>query len=312
MRVILVPDSTGSRHNTSFNDRQVKFLGLLVLIVAPVIVSALAFWAGSEYASQSRPKEQWTELAQLKEVIKAQRNAIVDIRKSSENHLSALGLRLGLAQAEVTRINALGKRLTSIAGLEKGEFDFNHLPGVGGPHPRATVDELEYRKLVESLNDLSSQVEKKHNDLVVLEAMLMDRDLYKAQYPVGWPLEGGWISSNYGYRRDPFSGRRAHHKGVDIATKAGAPIKAVAAGIIIHADFKAGFGLMVAINHGNGYTTRYAHALSTLVKVGDKVEKGQYIAVVGSSGRSTGPHVHFEVLDNGRNVNPGRYLRAAR
>lgn len=312
MRVILIPNSTSGRHNTSFSDTQVKLLGLFVLIIVPLVVSALGFWIGSKYTAQSRPKEQWVEFSQLRDLVKAQRQAIADIKNNSENHLHALGLRLGLVQAEVTRINALGKRLTTIAGLDKGEFNFKQAPGLGGPHPRTVVDEHEYRNLVDSLNHLSIQVEEKYADLMVLEAMLMDRDLYKAQYPVGWPLKGGWISSNYGYRRDPFNGRRAFHKGVDIATKPGAPIKAIAAGIVIHADFKAGFGLMVAINHGNGYITRYAHALSTLVKVGEKVDKGQYIAVVGSTGRSTGPHVHFEVLDNGRNLNPRRFLRAAR
>ena len=146
--------------------------------------------------------------------------------------------------------------------------------------------------------------------MIVLESLLGDRALHAKQHPRGWPLQGGYVSSGFGYRNDPFSGRRAFHQGVDIAGKPGTPIKAVADGVVTYADVKAGYGLMVEINHGNGYITRYAHTLAKLVDVGERISKGEFIAVIGSSGRSTGTHLHFEVLHDGRTINPRSFLRA--
>ncbi len=146
----------------------------------------------------------------------------------------------------------------------------------------------------------------------MLEALIADQELDEEQHPSGWPSSGGWISSRYGYRRDPFTGRRAFHSGVDIANKPGSPIKAVADGVVTRAGREGAYGLMVEVNHGNGYHTRYAHASKILVDVGSRVSKGDRIAVVGSTGRSTGTHVHFEVFKDDKAVNPRKFLRAAR
>jgi murein DD-endopeptidase MepM/ murein hydrolase activator NlpD len=139
----------------------------------------------------------------------------------------------------------------------------------------------------------------------------MDRDLQSKQYPKGRPVQDGWISSGFGYRNDPFNGKRAFHSGVDIAAKSGAPIKVVAAGVVTTSKVEPGYGVTVEVNHGKGYSTRYAHVLESKVKAGERVERGDVIATVGSTGRSTGAHLHFEVLRNGESVNPRKYLRAS-
>jgi murein DD-endopeptidase MepM/ murein hydrolase activator NlpD len=126
--------------------------------------------------------------------------------------------------------------------------------------------------------------------------------------PSGRPVREGYISSYFGERMDPFNGEEAMHKGVDFATDAGADVLAVASGIVTWSGPREGYGNLVEINHGNGYTTRYAHNAQTLVSVGDTVERGQAVAVVGSTGRSTGPHVHFEVLRDGTQINPMAFV----
>jgi murein DD-endopeptidase MepM/ murein hydrolase activator NlpD len=146
----------------------------------------------------------------------------------------------------------------------------------------------------------------------VLEDLLLVSRLQRQVKPSGWPVERGWISSAFGMRTDPFTGRRAMHTGTDFAGRAGADVLSVAAGIVTEAGPRFGYGMVVEINHGNGYVTRYGHNARVLVKPGDKVNKGQRIALIGSTGRSTGPHVHFEVLFNDKVVNPTEYIEASR
>jgi len=146
----------------------------------------------------------------------------------------------------------------------------------------------------------------------VLETLMMNRNLQAEVMPAGRPITRGWLSSYFGIRTDPFNGRRVHHKGVDFAGKMGSDVVSVAAGVVTYSGKRSGYGNLVEINHGNGYSTRYGHSSELLVKVGDTVKKGQKVAKMGTSGRSTGPHVHFEVLLNGRAVNPKKYIHASR
>jgi murein DD-endopeptidase MepM/ murein hydrolase activator NlpD len=140
---------------------------------------------------------------------------------------------------------------------------------------------------------------------------LLDRKLSAAVTPSGWPVQGGWISSGFGVRADPFNGHQSYHEGVDIASSMGSPVLAMGDGVVSHSGEKSGYGLLVEVTHESGLITRYAHASAVLVRVGDRVQKGQPIAQVGTTGRSTGPHLHFEVVRNGTSVSPMRYLQQA-
>jgi len=245
--------------------------------------------------------------------LEVQREELEGAKQGAQENINALTLRLAELQSRVVRLDALGERLTEMADLDKGEFDFNNAPAQGGPAERADiVSEAELDDFLVSFDGLSKQMDDREQQLAVLESLLMTRNLEDEVFPAGFPAEKGWLSSFFGMRTDPFNGRPARHEGVDIAGKLGTNILAVAAGVVTWSGERYGYGTMVEINHGNGYVTRYAHNSDNLVAVGDTVKKGQEIALMGSSGRSTGPHVHFEVLRNGSVVNPAKYLKAAR
>jgi murein DD-endopeptidase MepM/ murein hydrolase activator NlpD len=210
------------------------------------------------------------------------------------------------------RLDAAGARLTEIAGLDKGEFNFAQPPPVGGPEIQEASQPVSADEVLSSLASFEKQLADRERQMRVLEDLLLASRLQKEVRPSGWPVENGWISSLFGMRMDPFTGLRAFHAGVDFAARQGANVQSVAAGIVSDVGERFGYGLLVEINHGNGYVTRYGHNNAALVTVGERVRKGQAVALVGDSGRSTGPHVHFEVLLNGRTVNPYQYIQAAR
>ena len=192
--------------------------------------------------------------------------------------------------------------------LDRGEFDFNTLPAVGGPEstePAATPPLVE---VLATLDSLDAEMTDRAGKLSVLESVMMSRSLSERVTPSGRPVEDGWLSSRYGKRSDPFSGKQEFHKGLDFAGKKGTDVMAVGDGVVSWSGERSGYGRLVEINHGNGYVTRYGHNQKNLVSVGDTVRKGQLIALMGSTGRSTGPHVHFEVLHDGKQVNPSSYI----
>jgi len=232
------------------------------------------------------------------------------IREEADADIDALSSRIGLLQAHVMRLDALGRKLVHMASIDKSEFDFENTPALGGPEV-VTNKGLEPDELSQAIDKLSFELENRENQLVVLENLVLNENLQKEVQPSGRPIVKGWISSYYGMRTHPLTGRREMHKGIDFAGTLGGPVIAVAKGVVTYAGKRYGYGKVIDIAHGNGYTTRYAHNSRLLVSVGDTVEKGFQIAEIGSSGRSTGPHVHFEVLKNGRETNPVRFIRAA-
>lgn len=235
-----------------------------------------------------------------------QRSAVTRAKADAATHLNALAAKLGSMQAQVLRLNALGSRLAQMAGLDRREFDFNQEVGQGGPEA-ARVDGTP--NVHEWLDNLTSGIEASKARLQALETLILDRKLNIAVAPTGWPAEGGFVSSGFGHRADPFTGHAAYHEGVDIAAHLGSQITAMGDGVVSFAGDKQNYGKVVEITHAEGLVTRYGHTLSLLVKVGDKVTRGYPIALVGSSGRSTGPHIHVEVLKNGHPINPADYLR---
>jgi murein DD-endopeptidase MepM/ murein hydrolase activator NlpD len=232
---------------------------------------------------------------------------IEDVRRVLQEKVNALAMRVGQMNANVIRLDALGKRLTRMANLNDGEFDFGNPPPLGGAET-ADGQPAQIPNLTAMVDDLQSELSSREQQLGVLENLILTRELNKQVYPEGRPVQQGWISSYFGRRADPFTGYSAVHKGLDFAGPEGTKVSSVAAGLVTFAGERAGFGQMVEINHGNGLATRYCHNERLLVKQGDMVRKGQEVSLMGSTGHSTGPHLHFEVLKNGAQVDPLRFI----
>lgn len=235
-----------------------------------------------------------------------QQAQLEQLRKTLQEKVNALALRVGQMNASVIRLNALGRRLTHMAKIDDGEFDFANPPPMGGLDTDGQPAQIP--SLTEMVDDLQNQLSTREQQLGVLENLILTRELNKQVYPEGRPVQEGYISSYFGPRSDPFTGYSAVHKGVDFAGAPGTTVTSVAAGLVTFAGERAGYGQMVEINHGNGLATRYGHNEKLLVKQGDMVRKGQEVALMGSTGHSTGPHLHFEVLKNGAQVDPLRFI----
>jgi len=242
------------------------------------------------------------------DTLKSQKEDIDQIRQDTLAQLEALTLRMANLQARLLRLDALGQRLTEISNLDDGEFDFTQQPALGGPADMEAED-VAVPDFLRALDNLASEIDDKQQQLELLDSLLAEQQIQTESFLSGRPVNRGWISSTYGRRIDPFTGKLAWHQGIDFATgRTGVDVKAVAAGVVTYAGDKQGYGNMVKVNHGNGYETLYAHNEKLLVTPGDIVKKGQVITLSGNSGRSTGPHVHFEVHKNGRVVDPSSYV----
>lgn len=285
---------------------------LAVFAAGLVALPAALIFGGYQYGQSVAHNNPDPVSEQLRAELQQQRSEVTVAVNEAERNMNALSRQLGRMQARVIRLDALGRRLTKMAKLEKGEFNFDAEPAQGGPESAAELQTPAVPDFLQDLGDLSRQLDSRSEQLSVLETMLMSRNLNEQAYPAGRPVKKAWISSYFGMRNDPFSGKREHHAGVDFAGKDGSEVIAVADGVITWASDRYGYGNMVEITHGNGYATRYGHNKEILVHVGDKVEKGDVLAHMGSTGRSTGPHVHYEVLINGRPVDPNKHIRASR
>ncbi|MCK5002624.1 MAG: M23 family metallopeptidase [Gammaproteobacteria bacterium] len=264
------------------------------------LMAVAGYWWGTSSG-------QLNQLADVEKELAQQKSMIAKARANAQSELDALAARLGLMQAHVTRLDALGERLVTISNLDSKEFNFTHEPAVGGPHESGNGVSTEFENV---LGDLNDQLDSREQQLSILEDVLMSKQIKKETRPSGRPISKGWTSSYYGKRTDPFTGKLEMHKGMDFAGREGSEIVAVSSGVVTWASSRYGYGNLVEINHGHGYTTRYGHNAEILVKVGDSVEKGQAISLMGSTGRSTGPHVHFEVLLNDRQVDPLSFVQS--
>ena len=283
--------------------------GFVAIVVAAVVMSA-GFLGGYWYSSQTGSGVSTDKLSALQQQIADQKATIEDIRQGSEDTLDALAIRIAQMNARMIRLDAVGRRLTEMADIDDGEFDFDSEPAMGGPEePMAAGAVAEMPGVVEAMTALGYQLDNREAQLGVLESVLMNQNLKQRVYPQGRPVKSGWLSSYFGKRTDPFTGKPANHTGIDFAGKNGAEIVAVADGVVTWSGDRYGYGIMVEINHGNGYATRYAHNSENLVAVGDEVKKGQVVALMGETGRATGPNLHFEVVQNGRRVNPVKFIR---
>lgn len=284
-------------------------MAMTVTIATVVVVLAGVLFAGIQLGRSGLVLNPAAQVTEWGAKLEQQRTDIVAARRDLQERLDALASRVGQMNAHVIRLDALGRRLTEMANLDQGEFNFDSEPAVGGPEGLVESATVAAPDLTAMLDELTHQIRDRERQLSVLESMISTRNLSRQVVPDGRPVLQGWISSHFGYRADPFTGRNAHHRGIDFAGPAGSQVVAVASGVVTYSKDRFGYGRTVEINHGNGYVTRYAHNQRALVSVGDTVQKGQAIALMGSTGRSTGPHLHFEVLKQGRAVDPMTFVR---
>lgn len=306
MKVILVAGKHGRSRALSLGRWTRALLSLCVLGLPMGAGLAIGYVAGQQQSPVGDGA-----LARLKQKIQSQQQELGEVRDQSERRLAAMTVRMAELQARLVRLDALGERMTGLAKLDEGEFDFSQPPAVGGPETADLGADLQQPDLFNAIDQLATRIDDREQQLEILETLLVDRKLADDIFVAGRPILKGWMSSRFGHRNDPFTGRVAMHEGVDFAGKDGSDIISVAAGVVTWSGERYGYGQMVEINHGGGYVTRYAHCKENLVKVGDVVKKGQVIALMGSSGRSTGPHVHFEVYKHGRAVDPATYIHRA-
>ncbi len=226
-----------------------------------------------------------------------------------QENLNAMAVKLGEMQAQLMRLDTIGERLAKVAGFKPQDLMFGEVPGRGGAPSTLPHYDLSLGELGRQLDGLTRRLDDRGDILRVLESSLTLDNARKKLIPTMLPVEGGWYSSNYGWRIDPFNGQRAFHEGIDVIAEQGTAVHAAAGGMVVYSDFHPQYGNMIEIDHGNGLISRYAHASKRLVKVGDLVLRGGKIAEVGSTGRATGTHLHFEVRQLGAPVNPAQFLR---
>lgn len=248
---------------------------------------------------------------------KAPGNSVAGVQdkdKYLKENLAAMAIKLGEMQAQLMRLDALGERVQGLAGVKPEEFNFKEAPGRGG----AESSSLYYRRsrdmsmseFQQALDAMSRDVGYRTDYLNVVETVLMSDRIKSKLLPTNQPVNVNYNSSSFGWRLDPFSGRSAFHEGLDFPASVGTAIVAAAAGVVIAAEYHPQYGNMLDIDHGNDIITRYAHASRLFVKVGDIVQRGQHIADIGTTGRSTGPHLHFEVRIKGVAQDPRKFLNA--
>ncbi len=291
--------------------RHVNFahpVALTITALAAVALLGGSFLVGHEFGARDAASQPASQVAEWSRKLAAQQAQIVETRRVLQEHVDALAKRVGQMNAHVIRLDALGRRLTQMANIDEREFDFGNPPAQGGPEVEGQGQAAQIPQLTAMIDELGREVEKREVELGVLENVILSRKLNEQIRPGGRPVRDGWISSYFGSRSDPFTGYTAHHRGVDFAGRKGAQVIAVAAGVVTWSRERFGYGKMVEINHGNGYITRYAHNERNLVSIGETVQKGQAVALMGSTGRATGPNLHFEVLKNGRQVNPLQFV----
>ena len=306
MKLIIISGKHGESKTLSLGRWTRALLSLCLLGVPLGIGGSVGYYVASD-DSEVLDRQ---ALQVLKEQTLKQQSELVLTKRTAEQHLQALTMRMAELQARLVRLDALGERITAVAKLDKGEFNFDQQPALGGPE---TGEGTAYSNpdFVQAVDQLVDRIADREQQLEILETLLANRKIEDASCLTGRPIKKCWMSSRFGHRVDPFNGKVAMHEGVDFAGKQGSDIVSVAAGVVTWSGDRYGYGEMVEINHGGGYMTRYAHNQDNLVKVGDIVKKGQVIAHMGSSGRSTGPHVHFEVYKHGRPVDPAAYIHRA-
>lgn len=296
------------QHGSRDGARRRFYVWFPLAVFAVVGAAGGGYWVGQTRATELVASAE--SISSLEAMIEGERKALEETERESLSYLDAIANRVGEMQAEILRLNALGERLVQMAGLSAEEFDFENPPPVGGPDDSLTRD-IGIVDLADELKQVLGVLSDRKRKLTLLEQSIMERDLKEEATPSGLPVLSGYVTSKFGFRMHPIRKQSHFHNGIDFAGKRGSPVIAVADGLVAFSGTKSGYGRMVEIRHMDGLVTRYAHNQENLVAEGDLVKQGQTIATLGSSGSSTGPHVHFEVVKDGATVNPTSYVGAS-
>lgn len=302
MNIILVSDSLAKSRSIALSQTQVILVALGILMSGFFLAMA-TYVVTMKFSTDLRNPYLRSLVTALHEE---------DLKRSESEmreNLNSLAVKVGELQARIMRLDAFGERLAKAAGIKPTEFRFDEKPGLGGaaPSPAFTRD-LTLPEFRQKLDEISRILDDRSDKMGVLDSVFMDDRLARKTIPTTLPVHQGYYSSNYGYRIDPISGRSTFHTGVDIIATQGTPVMAAAGGVVSAVGFHPEYGNTVDIDHDNGLTSRYAHLLKSSVKVGDVVMKGQLVAQVGNTGRTTGPHLHFEVREKGVPLNPNKFF----
>jgi murein DD-endopeptidase MepM/ murein hydrolase activator NlpD len=289
-------------------DRALKkpqWVSILLLCVGTLVWSA---WYYQQVDAERSKVESLLKHAQVE--YRGQKNDLALLKGKAEVQLAVLQLKIGELQGQVNRINAYSEKLAEVANIPASEFNFSQPMAIGGGSTEQVADVVVtgVSSLMLQMDDLLMQLDGQEHKMALLESILLNHNIVKGTYLSGRPITSGWLSSYYGTRKDPFTGLPADHKGIDFAGKQGNDVIATGAGVVSWADERYGYGWLIEVDHGDGFKTRYGHNEQILVEEGDVVDKGQVIAKMGSSGRSTGPHVHYEILKGGKQINPLKYV----
>ncbi|MBX3646411.1 MAG: M23 family metallopeptidase [Rhodocyclaceae bacterium] len=304
MHIILVSDRLATARTITITARHLA-LAIVGFVLTVLAVSSIFSYVTVRHAAEVR-------LPFLQSLLMSVREQ--ETQKTQDflrENLNAMAVRLGQMQAQLLRLDTLGERLGHLSGIKSPEVKTIDKSGQGGPLVVVPTKPLTPDDLQRQLDLLARQLETKSDYLGLIESELMDERVKRNQLPTALPVEAQWNASGFGWRIDPFTGEQALHEGIDFIAESGTPIVAAAAGIVVTAERHPQYGNLVEIDHGNDLITRYAHASKILVKQGALVKRGQNIAEVGSTGRSTGPHLHFEVRYKGAAQNPNRFLKNA-
>ena len=306
MKIIILKDRVANNSSFFLSGKKMLAAGVLLLAV-PMVVGAMSYWLSAvadrsinhfsdiEYrvSVESRVHEQQAEIHKTRDYVR--------------KHMDVLGRRIGSLQAQVSRINAVEQRIADSSGIDLNDFIFGTEPPIGGAPLSDDVDSQEV-DIVNAIVEIEKELAQRESEIAAVDFLISRKNLESQQTPTGWPVKGGWVSSSFGSRMHPMTGKKQFHRGVDIPGKEGAQVLAVAKGVVIRSEKSGNYGWLVEIDHGDNYTTLYSHNKRNLVQQGETILKGQAIAEIGSTGQSTGPHVHFEVSKNKRNINPVKYL----
>jgi len=305
VNIILVAGATAKARTITLDWHHWALGGAALLLLFVTFTFAFNFVTLKWAAATQHP---W--LATL--VLADQREEAARVQERVQGHLNAMAVRLGELQAQMLRLENVGERLARSAGLNPKELPtMAGLPGRGGAPSSLPSRDLSVGEFAALVDGLGRQMDLRSDQFSVLEALLVHDSANRKFLPTLYPILEGWYSSNFGYRIDPFTGQQSMHEGIDFPAEAGTQIVATASGKVIFAEWHPAYGKMIEIDHGNGLVSRYAHTSSMAVREGDLVVRGQKIATVGSTGRSTGPHLHFEVRLNGVPQNPARFLQTS-